>query len=709
MSNDRSKLHHLVPAPWGTNPDGERSQSGIPRRVRPKNASRACNECQKRKIKCIGSNPCKNCHENSLYCEINDETDGRRRFALKRKVEDLEQDRHFLLGLVEALRDDEYHAMQLFNLIRSNSSLDDIRAAVHDRMERVPNAGSMPTTSTSAPESSSWGLSSSAASSVSPMPSNSSQMDIQLYSSTSDTNSTTRKIMNIDRLTDIPLFELTAKPWTEVTTDDGFVSHLVSLWLTWDHVLRDWIDKDLFIAAMKAGDVNSPFCSPFLVNIILAEACCYSSYPEAFINPANLSSRGQHFYNEAKRHLDAMEGRIDLTTVQGLGILFLSTCLMGKDRVGQNYLSQTINSVRRLVGRADEFIAQAGSQANEMERSIGLCARGIFSFLTLAGLALHTPISMRPPKQAYLPIVHHSTDIWMTYPYRTQPVPAHRNCVHNQSFDLHLIMYDVRRFVDAGEQDEQVRNACSYSEVNRATSSFYERLVQWHHNLPECIKEGQTWTPAVIGLHMYYHVYIITIFSYLKAHPSTPANVASTAQQQCIASALAVRDLMNIYRSRWRRIEYQPVDYMQLTTVCLFTLLEDLTSPGSSQAFVDLSVIARSAARRFQLARGMFRLVQLTARQQNITLPEEAQPLYQEFEIEWIRAGGVEQFSSSYPNFSLSMRSLAARNSPPQDTGDDNDSTKRGMDKRSDLSLSNAELDSFLRKWDDALKIDNEI
>jgi hypothetical protein len=82
--------------------------------------------------------------------------------------------------------------------------------------------------------------------------------------------------MNIDRLTDIPLFELSAKPWTDVTTDNGFVSHLVSLWLTWDHVVRNWIDKDLFIAAMMSGDVNSPFCSPFLVNVILSQACVSS-------------------------------------------------------------------------------------------------------------------------------------------------------------------------------------------------------------------------------------------------------------------------------------------------------------------------------------------------------------------------------------------------------------------------------------------------
>lgn len=173
---------------------------------------------------------------------------------------------------------------------------------------------------------------------------------------------------------------------------------------------------------------------------------------------------------------------------------------------------------------------------------------------------------------------------------------------------------------------------------------------------------------------------------------------------------MAVRDLMNTYRSNWRRIEYQPVEYMQITTVCLFVLLEDLNAPGSSQAFVELLVIARSMARRFQLARGILRLVQLSAREQNIVLPEEAQQLYKDFELEWFRTGGAEQFSSSYPNFSLSMRSLAASNSsPPGGSDDDGDGAKQGSDKRPGLTWSSAEMDLLLRKWDDVLKIDNEM
>lgn len=52
MADDKSNLPVLVPAPWGN--QEERAWPAVPRRVRAKNASRACSECQKRKIKVRG-------------------------------------------------------------------------------------------------------------------------------------------------------------------------------------------------------------------------------------------------------------------------------------------------------------------------------------------------------------------------------------------------------------------------------------------------------------------------------------------------------------------------------------------------------------------------------------------------------------------------------------------------------------------------------
>jgi hypothetical protein len=67
-----------------------------------------------------------------------------------------------------------------------------------------------------------------------------------------------------------------AKPWTTVTDDDDLVSHLVSLWFTWRHWCYPVVDRDTLIPAMQAGTVNEALCTPYLVNMILADACVSS-------------------------------------------------------------------------------------------------------------------------------------------------------------------------------------------------------------------------------------------------------------------------------------------------------------------------------------------------------------------------------------------------------------------------------------------------
>ena len=82
-----------------------------------------------------------------------------------------------------------------------------------------------------------------------------------------------RMVMSIQSLSDEPLFDLPAKPWTKVTEDDHFVSHLVSLYFTWEHAACHIIDRELFLDDMKSGQLDSQCCSPLLVNALLATAC----------------------------------------------------------------------------------------------------------------------------------------------------------------------------------------------------------------------------------------------------------------------------------------------------------------------------------------------------------------------------------------------------------------------------------------------------
>lgn len=80
-------------------------------------------------------------------------------------------------------------------------------------------------------------------------------------------------VMDIHYLCDIVPYSVPAKPWTTVTDSDDLVSHLVSLYLTWGYPFYAFFCRETFVKHMRSGQLNSDFCSPFLVNALLANAC----------------------------------------------------------------------------------------------------------------------------------------------------------------------------------------------------------------------------------------------------------------------------------------------------------------------------------------------------------------------------------------------------------------------------------------------------
>lgn len=82
--------------------------------------------------------------------------------------------------------------------------------------------------------------------------------------------------ITVEKLCDMPLLQVLARPWTTVTDDDHLISHLISLYFTWDHPVSQIMDQGIFLNHMASGDIQSECCNPLLVNSILALACvCY--------------------------------------------------------------------------------------------------------------------------------------------------------------------------------------------------------------------------------------------------------------------------------------------------------------------------------------------------------------------------------------------------------------------------------------------------
>ncbi|KAJ5584949.1 uncharacterized protein N7459_004749 [Penicillium hispanicum] len=610
---------------------------------RPRKVAIACTACQKRKSRCIGGVPCDACRNANTQCAIDEGSDGRRKTSVKRKIDALEQNQDLLFRLVDTLRDeDDQSSRGVLNLIRSNASLDEIRLCLaQNEHSDVPGHDEATAEQSKKPKS--------------------------VHKPQSNPR---LKFMDVKRMSDMPLFQVPASPWTSVITDDAVVSHLISLYFTWQHQVLNWIDRDLFLGGMKSGNLDSPFCSPLLVNSILAAACFYSDYPEAFASPDDPNSRGMHFYNEAERLLKNEEGRLSLTTLQALGDIYTSTCVVGKDRQGWNYLVQISETVREMMLRRPRIIAKAGERAEEMARAFDNAVFGLFNLTPIATLSLQKPALMKKPIDLdRFPQNHDPKDMWMPYPKQSEPAPAHTNCGINGLFDLMLIVWDVSNYFFGDQQPPK-------SDIPGQVSHFHQRMEEWTSNLPECIDFDHAPTPAIMDMHMRYDTTILIMFGFVKPDPDNdPASAGDDKIRELrFSSARRICTLLNRSRSQWP-LEYMPMNAMQWSTVALFTLLEGLDDDQNTQPFVDLCVVLRSLARRWQLAKGMMRLVQLTAVKMAVTLPAETQNLFKDFEAELWKTDDRERFSSLYPNFATSIR---------QENGSDE-----------------VELDRFLEEWDD--------
>lgn len=142
------------------------------------------------------------------------------------------------------------------------------------------------------------------------------------------------------------------------------------------------------------------------------------------------------------------------------------------------------------------------------------------------------------------------------------------------------------------------------------------------------------------------------------------------------SSARNIRTLLIRFRTLWP-IAYMPVTSMHFCTVALFTLLEGLEDTENKQAFVDLCMILRALACRWQLAKGMLRLIEVTAAKTLVAIPPDIKRLFKDFEAELWKTDDLERFSSLYPNLAVSI---------DQENGSG--------------SLDKVELDRFLQKWD---------
>lgn len=128
--------------------------------------------------------------------------------------------------------------------------------------------------------------------------------------------------------------------WTNVTGDISLITHLMNMYFNYHYAYFTTLSKDLFWKDfMKGRGYGNAHCSPLLVNAMLALGCHFTDIPGAYAVPGDSRTKGDHFFNEAKRLIvenDLFE-RPHIVTVQALALMSVREAGCAREAKGWVY------------------------------------------------------------------------------------------------------------------------------------------------------------------------------------------------------------------------------------------------------------------------------------------------------------------------------------------------------------------------------------
>ncbi|KAF4535786.1 uncharacterized protein LTHEOB_12591 [Lasiodiplodia theobromae] len=425
--------------------------------------------------------------------------------------------------------------------------------------------------------------------------------------------------------------------WTTVTKDPELITHLINMYFVWHYAFFTTLPKNLFyrdfLLGNPPGENGRKYCTPLLVNAMLALGCHFTSLPGARASRDDSASAGDHFFKEAKRLImenDEHE-KPRMTTVQALALMSVREAGCGREAKGWVYSGMSFRMACDLGLNLDSggLSSAQGALDEGEEDARRITFWGCFLFdkcwSNYLGRLPQLPTSIiTVPKFEVFP--NEDAETWCAYSdsgfSQANAQPARTRAVARQISLLCEISNDLMNsFYNPIDMDKSKGKQLELKKL----SELHQRLEAWRRDLPKEFEPREGGLPSMLVMHMFFQLLYIHLFrpflKYDKTTSPLPPNVSP--RKLCTQAAQSISKLLRLYKRSHGLRQICNVAVYIAHSACTIHLL-NLPDKNARRDIIHGVKHLEEIAEGWLCARRTLSILSILARKWQVELPEEA-------------------------------------------------------------------------------------
>ncbi|KAH7183625.1 uncharacterized protein B0J16DRAFT_346031 [Fusarium flagelliforme] len=374
------------------------------------------------------------------------------------------------------------------------------------------------------------------------------------------------------KMVDPYLWDIKAARWTNVTNDNQLVSELLNSYFLHHYTIYMGFHKDYFLEDLANG--RTQFCSPLLVNTLLAAAChTLTSIPDRakFWSPHNLAYQ---FLAEARRLWEMQDGQSSLTAIQAAIVLNIIYDCDTMDKIGRSYLLQAVamaHDLKLFQSFSDKPMSK------KMQRARTFTAWCLFAWDAMHSFHYRLSPLFDEAPESPLPSAHdHPSwypEIYVRYPLDNNIVSIGFGPAMKAMIDLQHIAHDVSRYYWSG-----------YSPPAKDPSPFRHQLNDWLRSLPETLTFSNIILPMHLRIHLEYYSILLSLIQVQRDTMPVPSSAPPPNQDDGEIGRQYVRieTLIRLYYMHHNLEVFDP--YLVVNLLMLGNQVVDILNVATLQA-----------------------------------------------------------------------------------------------------------------------------